>query len=481
MIYFIHIKTGWKVVIHLTRTRFAMCPQKKMDIEDLRNALFSYLIAKKEDGEFILRIDDANQNLYSLEAEESIYTILSFFGLTYDEGPKKEVENVSYIQSERLPIYKSYAEKLVKRGKAYYCFCTKEELNRKRLEASEEKTSYLYDRVCRNFPKDEANRKILSGEKYVIRETMPEVGQTSFRDLVYGDITILNATLEDQILIKSDGTPTYNFANVLDDALFNITHVISSTKFLTSTPKYLLLYEDLGFPLPEFIHIPEILTDKKDILTDLLGQGFIPSAILNYIAFLGWNPKNTKEFFTLEELIKEFKIESIGKRPTHFDLKKLEWFNKKYIQNMNDTEYINYVRPFLEKFYNMEGKEESWIHHLLLLNKNRISFAAEIGLTAHMFFSSEVEYDEECIAFLKSDSSIQNTLRILKKEVETTENWNLETIKEILKHIEIEIGVTGKLLYMPIRIATTGIMRGPNLVDCLYLLGRDTILERLKN
>ncbi len=466
-------------MIHLTRTRFAMCPRKKMDIEDLRNALFSYLIAKKEDGEFILRIDDANQNLYSLEAEESIYTLLSCFGLTYDEGPKKEVENVSYIQSERLPIYKSYAEKLVKRGKAYYCFCTKEELNRKRLEASEEKTSYLYDRACRNFPKDEANRKILLGEKYVIREAMPEMGQTSFRDLVYGDITVLNENLEDHILIKNDGTPTYNFANVLDDALFNITHVISSTKFLTSTPKYLLLYEDLGFPLPEFIHIPEILTDKKDILIDLLDQGFIPSAILNYISFLGWNPKNTKEFFTLEELIREFKIENIGKRPSHFDIKKLEWFNRHYIKEMEENEYINFVRPYLEKFYNVEGKDEAWIHHLLMVNKNRLNFASEIALTAHMFFTTEIDLDEESIAFLKSDSNIENTLRIFKSEVEKTTSWSLENVKEILKYVEEESGISGKLLYMSIRIATTGSMRGPNLMDCLYLLGRETILERL--
>lgn len=463
----------------MTRTRFAMTPVHRMDIEDLRNALFAYLIAKKEGGEFLLRIDDANQNLYNLEAEESIYNTLNTFGLVYDEGPKKEMENTSYIQSERLAIYKTYAEKLIKRGKAYYCFCTKEELNRKRLEASEAKTSYMYDGTCRNFPRDEARRKILIEEKYVIREAFSKEGQTTFHDLVYGDVTTPNACLEDQILIKSDGTPTYNFASVLDDALFNITHVTSSSKFLTSTPKYLLLYEALGFPTPEFIHIPRIIANTFDNLTDLLAQGFLKEAILNYIALLGWSSKSTKEFFTMEELVREFKIENINKRPSHFDIKKLEWFNRHYLKEMTDNEYVDFVRPYLEKFYNVEGKGEDWINHLLLLYKNRLNFASEIALTAHMFFISNLELEEECIAFLKSDVSIENTLRIFKNEIESTSDWNLEEVAKILKQVEEQSGVTGNLLYMPIRIATTGIMRGPNLLDVLYLLGKETILERL--
>lgn len=463
----------------MTRTRFAMTPVHRMDIEDLRNALFAYLIAKKEGGEFLLRIDDANQNLYNLEAEESIYNTLNTFGLVYDEGPKKEMENTSYIQSERLAIYKTYAEKLIKRGKAYYCFCTKEELNRKRLEASEAKTSYMYDGTCRNFPRDEARRKILIEEKYVIREAFSKEGQTTFHDLVYGDVTTPNACLEDQILIKSDGTPTYNFASVLDDALFNITHVTSSSKFLTSTPKYLLLYEALGFPTPEFIHIPRIIANTFDNLTDLLAQGFLKEAILNYIALLGWSSKSTKEFFTMEELVREFKIENINKRPSHFDIKKLEWFNRHYLKEMTDNEYVDFVRPYLEKFYNVEGKGEDWINHLLLLYKNRLNFASEIALTAHMFFISNLELEEECIAFLKSDVSIENTLRIFKNEIESTSDWNLEEVAKILKQVEEQSGVTGNLLYMPIRIATTGIMRGPNLLDVLYLLGKETIVERL--
>lgn len=463
----------------MTRTRFAICPKKRMDVEDLRNALFSYLISKHDGGEFILRIEDANQNLYSLEAEESIFDTLNTFGLVYDEGPKKEIENTSYIQSERLSIYKSYAEKLIKRGKAYYCFCTKEELNRKRLEAEENKTSYLYDGTCRNFPRDEARRKILIEEKYVIREAMPKEGQTTFRDLVYGDITFPNEALEDQILIKSDGAPTYNFANVLDDALMNITHTTSNTRFLSSTPKYLLLYEALGFPVPKFIHIPSVITIMEDTLIDLLEQGFLPNAILNYIALLGWSPKTTQEFFTLEELIKEFKLENIKKRPAHFDIRKLEWMNRYYMKNLRDEEYIHFVCPYLERFYNLTGKNEEWINHLLLLYKNRLSFASEIGLMAHMFFKDGIELEDECIEYLKKDSNNENLLKSLKREIENTSIWTMEEIENLLNRMQEESKTSGEKFYMPIRIVTTGCMCGANLTDCLYLLGREKVLERL--
>lgn len=463
----------------MSRTRFEINPSQKMNLTDLRNALFSYLIAKQDGGEFILRINDANQSEYDINAEEFVYQILNTFHLDYDEGPKKEIEVGPYIQSERLDIYKTYAEKLVKKGKAYYCFCTKEELTRKRLEASEQKTTYLYDGTCRSFPKDEANRRISLGEKYVIREVMPKEGQTSYHDLVYGDITVSNNVLEDQILIKSDGTPTYNFASVLDDALMNITHVTGSTKFLSSMPKYLLLYEDLGFPVPEFIHFPEIIEKKNDSLEDLLEQGFLPQAILNYIALLGWSPKDNQEFFTIVELVREFSISKIHKRQSHFDIKKLEWMNHHYIMKMNDNDYIKFVRPYIENFYNLEGKSEEWINKLLLTFKNKLNFASEIALLAHMFFEIEIELDEECIKFLKSEESIESTLRLFKEEVEKLDDWNTESINEMLNLVEEQRSVSKKLLYMPIRVALTNRFSGPTLVDTLYLLGKDTILERL--
>lgn len=453
----------------MIRTRFSFYPKKHVDIEDLRNALFSYLIAKHEDGEFFFRIEDSHLKSYENEYQDFAKKIFTEFGLNGDYEFKKTSEN-----------HKAYAEKLVNKGKAYYCFCTEEELNRKRLEATENKTTYIYDGTCRLFPKDEARRKVLIEEQYVIRQRMPKEGQTTFRDLVYGDITTLNSYLEDQILIKSDGTSTYNFANVIDDALMNITHVTMSEKVLTSTPKYLLLYESLGFSVPKFIHYPRIVTKLENTLIDLLNQGFLKEAILNYIALLGWSPKSTQEFFTLEQLIQKFDFNHINKRPACFDIKKLKWFNHQYIIRLSDEEYITFVKPYLEQFYKLEDKSEEWIRYLLLMYKKQIYFASEIVLNAHMFFVNHIELEEKEISYLKSDTRRKEVVNTFKDEVKKELNWNRETIKEILEHVKEKTTSTGSLLYMPIRISITGKRKGPDLVDCLYLLGQKKVLERLE-
>ncbi len=449
------------------KTRFMIFPNKKMDIEDLRDALFSYLIAKHDKGKFVVTVENFNQNVSETEIKNCI-SILDFFGFHYEE-----------ILPNKENIYKAYAEKLVKSGKAYYCFCTQEELNKKRMEASEKKISYQYDRTCRNFPKDEARRKILIEENYVIRQAMPNEGQTTFHDLVYGDITTLNSCLEDQILIKSDGTPTYNFANVINDTFLNITHVTMSEDLLTSTPKYLLLYENLGFSVPKFIHYPKIITKFENILMDLLNQGFLKEAILNYIALLGWSPKSTKEFFSLEELILNFDYNHINKRPAIFDIKKLKWFNHQYIMKLSDEDYLAFVRPYLERFYNVEDKSEEWIHYLLLLFKNQINFGTEIALTTHMFFTPLIDLEEKEVSNLKGDNKIMEALKIFKEEVKKTSVWNVDSIKKVLEFVKATTNATGKTLYMPIRISVTGKKQGPNLIDCLYLLGKEKILERL--
>lgn len=469
----------------MIKTRFAPNISKFMDIEDLRNALFSYLIAKQDNGEFLVRIEDINRGEHAKSAEEFVYHILNTFHLPFDEGPKKEKENGPYLQSKRLDIYRKYAEKLVKKGYAYYCFCDEATLNKKRLEAADKKESFKYDGTCRNFPKDEAQRRVMAGESVVIREKMPTVGQTSYHDLVYGDITIENNNLEDQILIKSNGMPTYNFANVVDDALMGITHVTRENTFLTSTPKYLLLYDALGFPRPEFLHFPLIITKHRNKRTndndlmDLLNQGFLPETILNYLVFLGWSPNNTQEFFTLEELVENFDRKRIHKRPAHYDIKKLKWFNKQYIQEMNDEDYLKFVRPFLEAAYNVEGKEEEWIKKLLLFYKNRISFGAEIVFVTYPFFKNTIEFEEKAVAFLNSDVTIKNTVLVFREEIKKREVWTEEAIKELIKEIGMKCNVSGKMLYIPIRIAISGVMEGPNLVTMLELLGKGTVLQRL--
>lgn len=472
----------------MTKTNFSPNTSRYIDIEDVRNALFAYLIAKQDAGEFLLRIEDINQSEYTKSAEEFLYHVLDTFRLVYDEGPNKESDNGPYNQSKRLDIYKKYAQKLIKKGYAYYCFCDEVTLNKKRLEATDKKENFKYDGTCRNFPKDEAQRRVMAGETYVIREKMPDVGQTSYRDLVYGDITVENNTLEDQILIKSNGMPTYNFANVIDDALMGITHVTKECTFLTSTPKYLLLYDALEFQRPEFMHFPLIITknDKKrkkgkkgNNLMDLLNQGFMPEAILNYLAFLGWSPKDAREFFTLEELVENFDSKRIHRRPAHYDIKKLEWFNHHYIKEMNKEDYLKFVRPFLEEAYNLEGKKEDWIRKLLLLYKNTLSFGAEIVLFTYMFFQNTIEFEEKAISFLKSDVYTKKIILVFREEIKRLDIWTEETIKEVIKKVGVKSNVTGKMLYMPIRIAVSGVMHGPRLETIIELLGKDTVLQRL--
>jgi len=479
-----------KKVNFMTKTRFAPSLSGYMHIGNLRSALFAYLIAKQDEGEFVLRIEDTDRSRSRIGVEEQIYNILNAFQLTYDEGPHRETNNTEYVQSKRLDIYKSYAEKLLKKGEAYYCFCDKKTLNANRMKASEEKQNFLYEDPCRIIGIEEAKNRVLAGESYTIRQKMPKTGQTSFRDLVYGDITFDNSTLEDQILIKSDGFPTYNFANVIDDALMEITHVTRGCEYLSSMPKYLLLYEALNFPRPEFVHLPLVRIKEKgvliknykeDDLMDLLNQGFLPSAIINYMALLGWNPRTNQEFFTLQELINEFDISKITKRPCCYDIKKLEWFNKHYISKMNDQEYINFTRPYLENVYNLKDKTEEWINNLLLLFKKHLHFGSEIALVSNLFFRKTIILDEKCINYLRSDELIPSVLTTFKEEVENCSDWNLQNIEELLKRVELKTNSTKEKTYMPIRIVVTGLNYGRELSKTLFLLEQQTIIKRVEN
>ena len=472
----------------MTRTRYAPSPTGYMHVGNLRSALFAYLIAKHDNGDFILRIEDTDQSRYELGAEEFIYKVLDTFKLDYQEGPNKSGEYGPYIQSERLSIYKEYAEQLVREGHAYYCFCDEATLANERMKASEEKKTFLYPGTCRDISLEEATKRIANGEKYVIRQKMPKEGTTSYHDLVYGDITIENAVLEDQILIKSDGYPTYNFANVIDDGLMKITHVTRGNEYLSSTPKYLLLYDVLRFERPEFIHLPLVIKadgtkiskrNKDDNLNDLLDNGFLPEAIINYLALIGWAPKTEQEIFSLEELVREFDVNRINNSPGCYDVKKLEWFNHHYIMQMNDEDYLKFVRPYLEDAYNLSEKSEEWINKLLLIYKNHISFGREIAIVTHMFFESVLSLESDCLEFLKSDASIEQTLSTFKTEIEQIVEWNTENINNVINNVKNLTGAKGKMLYMPIRVAVSGMMHGPELDETIYLLGKEKILERL--
>ena len=469
-----------------SRTRFAPSPTGFMHIGNLRTAIFEYLVAKHDGGNFVLRIEDTDQTRKVDGAIDFIYDTLKLCDIKIDEGPNNEGKFGPYIQSERLHLYKEYAEKLVEMNEAYYCFCTEDTLEEMRAEADRKKIPFLYDGRCSKLSKEEIDAKIKNGEKYVIRQKMPKEGTSIVHDLVYGDITIENKVLEDQILLKSDGYPTYNFANVIDDHLMNITHVIRGNEYLSQTPKYNLLYKAFGWEEPTYIHVPMVLGEDGNKLSkrngdasfmDLYNDGYLPNAIVNYLVLLGWSPDDNKEVFTMDELIEKFDAKRISKSPATYDIKKLRWFNQKYIKNLSDEEYLEFVRPFLT--YDISNKSEEWVNKLLLIYKDHISYGKEINEVVSIFFNDELNISKECMEFLESDENIPVVINAYKEEINNITDWNVENISIVINKVKEKTGIKGKLLYMPIRIKISGVEHGPELPDEIYLIGKDKVLERL--
>ena len=470
-----------------TRTRFAPSPTGYMHIGNLRTAIFEYLLAKHDNGKFILRIEDTDQNRKVEGAVDFIYNTLALCGFKIDEGPLNEGNYGPYIQSERLDLYKKYAHELVEKGFAYYCFCDEERLERLREVASLNKQAFMYDGHCRNLTKDEVEEKIKNGESYVIRQKMPKEGQTIIEDLVYGEVVIDNSVLEDQILLKSDGYPTYNFANVVDDHLMNITHVIRGKEYLDQTAKYNLLYEAFGWEKPIYAHVAMVLGEDGTKLSkrngdasfmDLYNDGYLPEAIVNYLVLLGWSPESNQEMFTVDELIKEFNPKRISKSSSQYDVKKLNWFNANYIKKMELDKYLEFVLPFLKEAYDLSDKSQEWINHLVKIYQNHISYGKQIVEEVKLFFEDEVNPNEECVEFMKQEG-IDETISAFKKEIEAISDWNVDNISNAINNVKEKTGAKGKMLYMPIRIKVSGIMHGPELPDTIYLLGKDVVLNRL--
>ena len=470
-----------------TRTRFAPSPTGYMHIGNLRTAIFEYLIAKHDNGDFILRIEDTDQTRKVEGATEFIYDTLKLCGFSIDEGPLNSKEYGPYVQSERIEIYQEYAHKLVEMGKAYYCFCTEERLNELREVANLNKVPFMYDGHCKNISREEALARIEAGEKYVIRQAMPKEGETVIDDIVYGKVVIDNSVLEDQILLKSDGYPTYNFANVIDDHLMKITHVVRGKEYLDQTAKYNLLYEAFGWDKPKYIHVAMVLGEDGSKLSkrngdasfmDLYNEGYLPEAIVNYLVLLGWSPNSNQEVFSMDELIKEFSPERISKSSSQYDVKKLNWFNAQYIKKLEDDKYLELVMPFLKEAYDLTNKSEEWIKHLALIYKNHINYGKQIVSDVSLFFDKETKPSEECIEFMKNEE-IPTVINAFKQEIEAISDWNIENISNAINNVKEKTGVKGKMLYMPIRIKVSGIMHGPELPDTIFLIGKDTVVERL--
>ena len=470
------------------RTRFAPSPTGFMHIGNLRTALYEYLVAKSQGGDFVLRIEDTDRQRYVEGAVEIIYQTLQSAGLVHDEGPDKPKEYGPYVQSERLSMYKPYAEQLIKEGKAYRCFCTKERLDTLKEDAQ----GGGYDRHCRDLPKEEIDRLLAEGVPYVIRQKMPLEGKTTFTDAVFGEITVDNSELQDQILIKTDGYPTYNFANVIDDHTMNITHVVRGSEYLSSTPKYNLLYEAFGWEIPTYIHLPLIMgkdaegniakLSKRHGSTgfeDLVNEGYLPQAIINYVALLGWCPENNQEIFTLEELVKAFKISGISKSPSVFDYDKLEWFNAEYIRRMSDEEFTRYAMPFYQQ--SMPENRFDWNKITAILHQRVTKFNQIPEMTD--FFHQLPEYDTELFVNKKSKTNLDNApqmLQIATEKLTALTDWNKDTIHDCLINLAVELGVKNGTVMWPVRIAAAGKKVTPGgAVEILDILGREESLKRL--
>ena len=468
------------------RTRFAPSPTGYMHIGNLRTAIFEYLLARKYNGDFILRIEDTDQARKVDGAIEFIYKTLELCGFKIDEGPMNEGDCGPYIQSERKGIYKKYAEELVEKGKAYYCFCTEEELAERRKIAESRNKPFMYDGRCSKLSKEKIEENLAKGMPYVIRQKMPKIGETLVEDVIYGKIKIDNSILEDQILLKSDGFPTYNFANVVDDHLMGITHVIRGKEYLDQTAKYNLLYEDFGWEKPTYIHVAMVLGSDGTKLSkrngdasfmDLYNQGFLPDAIVNYLVLLGWSPAINQEVFSMDELIKNFDETRISKSSSQYDEKKLEWFNHQYIKKMDDDKYLNWVKNYFTR--DTSSKSEEWVDKLLLIYKDHLNYGMEIDEVTSNFFVDKIDIKGEELEFLESDEIIPKVIETFKEEVMNINEWNVDSINLAINNVKEKTGAKGKLLYMPIRIKASGFMHGPELADTIYLIGKDTVLGRL--
>ena len=474
----------------MTVTRFAPSPTGYMHIGNLRTALYSYLIGKHGDGKFILRIEDTDRERLVEGATDVIKSTLNMTGLLWDEGPDVGGEHGPYVQSERKEIYMEYAKKLVESGHAYYCFCTKE-----RLEALHEEDSVGgYDRHCRNLSKEEVEANLKAGIPFVIRQKMPLEGVTTYHDEVFGDISMNNEELQDQILMKADGYPTYNFCHVVDDHLMGVTHVVRGSEYLTSTPKYVLLYDAYGWERPTYVHLPLLMGKDAEgnisklskrhgavSFQDLVADGYLPEAIINYIALLGWCPKESEtEFFTLDELKGIFTLDGISKSPSVFDFEKLLWFNGEYIHKLDDSDFNKRI----EKFIKTDIPDSINKQKMLALLKTRIAKLSEID-EKMAFFINIPEYENELFLNKKNKISEFETVRTVLDEalavLETVVSYDNDTLFASLLPLAEKLSIkTGTLMWC-IRIAVSGMAATPGgATEIMEVIGKNESIARIR-
>lgn len=474
------------------RVRFAPSPTGPFHIGGARSALFNYLAAKHTGGKFVVRIEDTDQKRSTRESEENIKDALKWLGINWDEGIDIGGPDGPYRQMERLDIYKKYTEKLLAEGKAYYCFCTTEELEAEKEEQLKKGETPVYSGKCRNLPKETVQQYLKEGRPYVIRVATPKDQIIAIDDLVRGHVEFDSNIVGDFVIVKSDGIPVYNYCVVMDDALMHITHVIRAEEHLSNTPRQIVLYHALGFPVPQFAHVSLILGKDKKKMSKRHGatsvqqykdMGYLPAAIVNFLALLGWTPDSDQEIFSQEELIQQFSLDRVAKNPAVFDIEKLNWINFHYMKELDENQLLAVCLPHLQKAgYASEQPSEQemqWLKAMCQAMREHVQYGAQIVDAAKIFFTDDFKPENEETAAVLQEETAPAVLEMFSDELAGLDQVTADTVQPLFKKIQKGLKVKGKFVYMPIRVALTGVMHGPELNVIVALMGRDKVQKRL--
>ena len=470
------------------RVRFAPSPTGYLHVGGLRTALFNYLFAKSNNGTFILRIEDTDQNRFVEGALDNLISTLKCMGLQYDEGIDAGGDYGPYVQSKRKDLYTKAANELLEKGKAYYCFCSSERLEEVRQKQIAEKKPPMYDRHCRELDPLEVSEKLKQGTPHVIRMKVPLFGDIVFSDLIRGEVSFTCKILDDQVLVKSDGFPTYHLANVVDDHYMKISHIIRGEEWLPSTPKHVLLYQSFNWEIPKFAHLPLLLNPDRTKLSkrqgdvaveDYLKKGYLPEAINNFVALLGWNPGTEQEAFTLEELIQTFSINRVQKAGAVFDVNKLNWMNAHYLKNLSDKEITDLCIPYIkEKGFDVSDYDK--LVKVLVAVRTHLNYLAEVTSYINIFFEDNVSFENEEVKQITEKESSQKVYSALLDIMRSAESVDKENFKGLMKKVQETTGIKGKDLFMPVRIAITGQAHGPEMPLVVDVFGKEICINRIE-
>jgi glutamyl-tRNA synthetase len=469
------------------RVRFAPSPTGYLHVGGLRTALYNFLFAKRNNGQFILRIEDTDQSRKVEGATENLIETLKWAGVEFDEGPGKEGNQGPYIQSQRLPLYHNHVRTLLENDKAYYCFCTSERLEQLRKQQSESGIDWKYDRFCRNIPYEQSQKRVALNEPHVVRMKVPLEGELTFDDVIRGKVTIAYNALDDQVLLKSDGFPTYHLAVVVDDHLMEISHVIRGEEWLPSTPKHILLYQYFGWIVPQFAHLPLLLNPDKSKLSkrqgdvaveDYRSKGYLKEALVNFVAFLGWNPGDEREIFSMSELVKEFSLERVGKAGAVFNIDKLNWMNQQHLKAMTNEALLPLVKPYFLKM-GWDSFSDEYFQNVIELLKERVVVVNDFAAMASYFFEDPTLYDETAKA-KNWKPETPSVLKSLNVKFQALSQFDSASIENALRTTATEYNIgAGKLIH-PLRLALSGIAQGPSLFHLAEVLGKETTLRRIE-